>query len=257
MIYIALTIVLMIVGSMGYVIIEGWSFIDSFYMTIITLATVGYSEVNQISTKGRIFTVMLILLGGGYFLYVVGNIIQFLVEGRIRVVLGRRKLDKQIKKLKGHYIICGYGRIGRVLARFLIARYIDVVVIERNQNRVVELDEDDIFYIIGDAKDETVLETARIQRAKGIVTSVATDADNVFLVLIAKQLNPDLFIVARAEQNSVKKTLLAAGADKVISPYDLGARRMPTRYCSPPRSSGFWKWPSPTTRWTFKSKKFA
>jgi voltage-gated potassium channel len=222
----ALSIALMMVGSFGYMIIEGWSFMDSLYMTIITLATVGYGEVNPIGLYGRIFTIILILLGVGFFLYVAGNIIQFLVEGRIRLVLGRRKLDTQINRLRGHYIICGYGRIGRVLARFLIARYIDVVVIERNQNRTPKLDEDDILYIVGDAKDEAVLEKAGIQRAKGIITSVATDADNVFLVIIAKQLNPDLFIVARAEQNSVKKTLLAAGADKVISPYDLGARRM-------------------------------
>ena len=221
-----LAILLIIAGSVGYMVIEGWSFMDSFYMTIITLATVGYSEVHQVSFEGRLFTVILILVGVGSFLFVAGNIIQFLVEGRIRLVLGRRKLDTQINKLTGHYVICGYGRIGRVLARFLIARYIDVVVIESSQDRVDKLDEDDILYIIGDAKDETVLEKAGIQRAKGIITAVATDADNVFLVLIAKQLNPDLFIVARAEQNIVKKTLIAAGANKVISPYDLGARRM-------------------------------
>jgi len=226
LISIGLSIVLMGVGSAGYMIIEGWNFMDAFYMTIITMATVGYGEVHPVSLGGRLFTVVLILLGVGFFLYVAGNIIQFLVEGRIRWVLGRRKLDKQIDKLKGHYIICGYGRIGRVLARFLTARYVDVVVIERNQNRVTKMDEDGILYLIGEATDESILERAGIQRAKGIVMAVATDADNVFLVLIAKQLNPRLFIVARASQNDAKKTLLAAGADKVISPYDLGARRM-------------------------------
>jgi voltage-gated potassium channel len=226
LISIGLSIVLMAVGSAGYMIIEGWNFMDAFYMTIITMATVGYGEVHPVSFAGRILTVVLILLGVGFFLYVAGNIIQFLVEGRIRLVLGRRKLDKQINKIKGHYIICGYGRIGRVLARFLTARHIDVVVIERNQNRVAKMDEDGILYLMGEATDESILERAGIQRAKGIVTAVATDADNVFLVLIAKQLNPHLFIVARATQNNAKKTLLAAGADKVISPYDLGARRM-------------------------------
>jgi voltage-gated potassium channel len=226
LISIGLSIVLMAVGSAGYMIIEGWNFMDAFYMTIITMATVGYGEVHPVSFQGRVFTVVLILLGVGFFLYVAGNIIQFLVEGRIRSVLGRRKLDKQIDKIKGHYIICGYGRIGRVLAQFLTARYVDVVVIERNQSRVTKMDEDGILYLIGEATDESILERAGIQRAKGIVTAVATDADNVFLVLIAKQLNPNLFIVARASQNDAKKTLLAAGADKVISPYDLGARRM-------------------------------
>ena len=221
-----LSIVLIGFGCVGYMVIEGWPFFDSLYMTIITLATVGYSEVHQVSLPGRVFTVFLILLGVGYFMYVAGNIIQFLVESRIRLVLGRRKLDSQINKLKDHFIICGYGRIGRVLARFLIEKYLDVVVIERNERRVAAMDQDGILYLVGEATDEKVLEKAGIFRARGLVTAVATDADNVFLVLIAKQLNQKLFVVARASQNSTKKTLMAAGADKVISPYDLGARRM-------------------------------
>jgi voltage-gated potassium channel len=226
LIALALSVVLLGGGALGYMFLENWDFMDALYMTVITIATVGYGEVHPVSAYGRIFTMVLILLGVGYFLYVAGNIIQFLVEGRIRLVLGRRKLDTQINKLKGHYIICGYGRIGRVLARFLTARYIDVVVIERNQSRVAKMDEDGVLYLVGEATDEAILEKAGIQRAKGLITAVATDADNVFLVLIANQLNPKLFIVARAGQNAAKKTLLAAGADKVISPYDLGARRM-------------------------------
>lgn len=226
LISIVLSLVLIGGGSAGYMLIEDWSLMDAFYMTIITLATVGYGEVHTISPEGRIFTVVLIMFGVGLFLFVAGNIIQVLVEGRIRLVLGRRKLDTQIKKLKGHYIICGYGRIGRVLARFLVEKYVDVVVIERSDRRVARMDEDGVLYLVGEATDEAVLERAGVQSAKGLITAVATDADNVFLVLIAKQLNPSLFVVARASQNSTKKTLLAAGADKVISPYDLGARRM-------------------------------
>jgi voltage-gated potassium channel len=226
LISIALSIVLIGIGCTGYMVIERWPFFDALYMTIITLATVGYGEVHAVSLTGRVFTVLLIMLGVGFFLYVAGGIIQFLVEGRIRLVLGRRKLDSQINKLRDHFIICGYGRIGRVLARFLIEKYVDVVVIERNEGRNAAMDEDGILYLVGEATDEKLLERAGIQRARGLVTAVATDADNVFLVLIAKQMNPKLFVVARASQNSAKKTLLAAGADKVISPYDLGARRM-------------------------------
>lgn len=221
-----LTVLLIFFGTGGYMIIEKWPFDDAMYMTIITLATVGYGEVHQVSDTGRLFTIFLIVLGVGYFMYVVGLIVQFLVEDRLRVILGRRKLDKQIAKLKGHYIICGYGRIGRVLAHYLTERYLDVVVIEKNADRQMRMDEDGVLYLIGEATDERLLTTANIKAAKGLVTALATDADNVFLTLIAKQLNPELFIVARAIQNTAKRTLQAAGAGKVISPYDLGARRM-------------------------------
>jgi voltage-gated potassium channel len=206
--------------------IEGWGFLDALYMTVITLATVGYGEVHSVSAAGRIFTLFLILLGVGYFLYVVGNIIQFLVEGRIRLVFGRHKLDKQINRLKNHYIICGYGRMGRALTRFLVHRFLDVVIIEQNDKRAHIMNEDCILYLIGQATDRDILIRAGIERARGFITAVGTDADNVFLVLIARQMNPKLTIVARAIQNTTKETLIAAGADKVISPYDSGARLM-------------------------------
>ena len=221
-----LTVGLVFFGTGGYMYIEGWSFDDALYMTIITMATVGYGEVHQVSDAGRAFTMFLIVMGVGYFMYVVGIIVQFLVEDRIRVILGRRKLDKQIAKLKNHYIICGYGRIGRVLAHYLNERYLNVVIIEKNSDRQEKMDEDGVLYLIGEATDENLLIKAGIKKAKGLVTAVATDADNVFLTLIAKQLNPGIFIVARAIQNTAKRTLQAAGAEKVISPYDLGARRM-------------------------------
>ena len=221
-----LFIALLAVGSWGYMAIEGWNFFDALYMTVITIATVGYGEVHIISPAGRMFTLVLIFLGVGYFLYVVGNFIQFLVEGRIRFILGRRKLDRQINKLKDHYIICGYGRMGRTLARFLIQRYLDVVVIEQDESRTPVMDEDGILHLVGSATDESLLIRAGIERARGLITVVGSDADNVFLVLLARQMNPDVFIVARAIMNSAKRTLEAAGANKVVSPYDLGARRM-------------------------------
>jgi voltage-gated potassium channel len=207
-------------------LIEGWGLIDALYMTVITLATVGYGEVHEISQTGRVFTVILIVLGVGFFLYVIGNVIQFLVEGRIRIILGRRKLDKQINELKNHYIICGYGRIGRVLCRYLFQRNLDVVVIEKDQERIPILDEDDTLYVLGEATDEANLLRAGIDRAKALITALGTDAENVFLLLTARQLNPELYVVARASQNVTKKTLTAAGANMVVSPYDVGARRM-------------------------------
>jgi voltage-gated potassium channel len=221
-----LSLALLAFGALGYMVIEGWSFSDAFYMTVITLATVGYGEVHEVSTQGRFFTVLLIFMGVGFFLYVAGNIVQFLVEGRIRHILGRRVLDKQISKLKDHFIVCGYGRMGRTLCNFLIQRYLDVVVIEHNVDRVPVMDKDGILYLVGEATDETKLLKAGIKQARGVISVMGADADNVFLVLIAKGLNPHVFVVARANQNETEKTLLAAGADKVVSPYSLGARRM-------------------------------
>jgi voltage-gated potassium channel len=213
-------------GTSGYMIIEGWDVIDSMFMTTITLATVGYSEVNKISPAGRMFTVVLIFFGVSLFLYVAGNTMQFLVEGRIRVILGRRKLEKIIAKLSGHYIICGYGRIGRGLCQYLLQKDLKILVVEKDEDRIPEMEEDNVPYIIGEANEEENLEKAGITRAKGLLAVLGSDPNNVFVVLISKQLNPDVFVVARANQHMAKKTLKSAGADKVISPYDLGARRM-------------------------------
>ena len=217
---------LLVLGAAGYIVIEGWSFMDALYMTVITLATVGYGEVHEISPEGRLFTVILIFLGVGFFLYVVGNVVQFLVEGRIRHVLGRRILDKQISKLKNHFIVCGYGRMGRALCTYLIQKYLDVIVVEQNPNRVPVMDKDDILYVVGGATDEDTLMKAGIKRARGIISVLGADADNVFLVLTAKRLNSEIFVVARANQNETEKTLYAAGTDKVVSPFALGARRV-------------------------------
>jgi voltage-gated potassium channel len=217
---------LLALGVLGYMVIEGWPFMDALYMTVITIATVGYGEVHKVSAAGQIFTVLLIFLGVGFFLYVVGNAVQFLVEGRIRHVLGRRILDKQINKLKDHFIICGYGRMGRALCSYLTQKNLNVVVIEQNTKRVPVMDEDGILYLVGEATDEAILIKAGIKSARGIISVLGTDADNVFMVLITKGLNPELFIMARANQNATEKTLYTAGANKVVSPYALGARRM-------------------------------
>jgi len=225
-ILLGLSIILLLVGTLGYMTIEEWPFFDALYMTVITIATVGYGEVHVISTAGRVFTVVLILLGVSYFLYVAGTTIQFLVEGRIRHVLGRRKLDKQIDRLKDHYILCGYGRMGRALGRLIRQRHQAVVAIEENEGRLPVLNADGVLYLIGKANNKELLIKAGIQRARGFIAVVGTDADNVFLTLIARQLNPRLNIIARAIQNDTKETLRAAGADEVISPYDSGARLM-------------------------------
>nr|WP_246804337.1 NAD-binding protein [Desulfosarcina cetonica] len=176
---ILLSLLLFGVGTAGYMLIEGWNLGDAMYMTLITLATVGYGEVHQVSSAGRIFTGVLILMGVGYFMYVGGSIVQFLVEDRIRIIFGRRKLNKQIAMLKGHYIICGYGRIGRALSRYLTERYLNVVFIEKRIERQPAMDEDGVLYLVGEATDENLLLKAGIKQAKGLIAAVATDADNV------------------------------------------------------------------------------
>lgn len=210
-------------GTIGYVIIEGWDVLDAFYMTVITLSTVGYGEVHQVSFTGRLFTILLVFLGVGFTLYVISALVQFVLEGQIRKILGRRRLDKKIEKLRDHYIVCGYGRIGRVLCKTLMGNNMKVVVIEKNQDQTPVMDNDKILYISGDCIDKKNILKAGIKHAKGFIAALARDTDNVFLILTARQLNPDIYILARASQNESKSILLSAGADYVESPYDIGA----------------------------------
>jgi len=225
-IVVLLAVFLVAIGTAGYMVIEGWTIMDSLYMTVITLSTIGYGEVNPVSQPGRMFTLVLIVMGVGFFLYVIGNVVQFLVEGRIRLILGRHKLDKQISRLKNHYIVCGYGRMGRAFCRYLIQKGLKFVVIEKNDDRIPVMNTDHVLYIAGEATIEENLLTAGIKRASNLIATLGTDADNVFLVLLAKGLNPEVYVVARASQNASKKPLDTAGADVVVSPFDIGARRM-------------------------------
>ena len=221
-------------GTIGYMVIEGWAFLDALYMTVITISTVGYSEVHPVHFVGRIFTIGLVFFGVGFTLYVAGAVVQFMVEGRVRNILGRRRLDKKINRLKNHYIVCGYGRIGRVLCRNLLSKPLaNLVVVERDPNMTPRLDDDGVLYVIGEATDESSLKKAGIDRAKGLVAALATDTDNVFLTLTARQLNAELFILARASNNQVKSKLTAAGANQVESPYEMGAISMAHRIIRP------------------------
>ena len=228
-----LLLLIILIGVTGYMTIEHWGFLDALYMTVTTFTTVGYSEVHEVSDLGRMFTIFFIIIGVMYFLYIAGVIVQFMVEGQIRTILGRRSLDKKIDRLKNHYIVCGYGRIGKTLCTMLKRKAVDLVVIEKDQDLIPVMVEDKIFYISGDAGDESNLITAGIQHAKGLIAVLATDTDNVFLVLTARQLNPDLYIMANASRNESKPKLLAAGANRVELPYDMGAVSMAQRIIRP------------------------
>ncbi len=194
-------------------------------------------EVHEMTPAGRVFTIFLIFAGVGYFLYIAGVIIQAIVEGEIQSILGRKRLDKKINKLKNHYIVCGYGRIGRVLCQLIKEEKNDIVVIEKDEELVETLEKDKMHYIHGDASDEDVLIKAGIERASFLVAALATDTANVFLVLTVRQLNPDIYIMARASGPAVRSKLIIAGANKVESPYDTGATSMGLKLMRPRVSS--------------------
>lgn len=213
-------------GTLGYVVIEGWTAFDALYMTVITLATVGFAEVHKLSPGGRAFTIVLIVFGAGIIAYAIGSLIQLMVEGQLRDILGRKKLEKQISKLHDHYIICGFGRIGALICREFSARPVPFVVVEMEPSALDKLCNEGYLHVRGNATDDETLIAAGIHRAKGLITVVTSDTDNVYITLTARGLKPDLFILARAGEDGAEKKLKRAGATKVISPYTIGAARM-------------------------------
>ncbi len=162
-------VLIVIGGTIGYVLIEGWPLMDALYMTVITLGTVGYNEVREISPVGRIFTMGLIILGVGFVFYIAGSVIQFMIEGRIRGILGRRKLEKAIKRQKDHYIVCGYGRVGESVCNLLRSKPLGLVVIEREPERIARLEDRNVLHVPGEATDEEVLVNAGVESARGLV----------------------------------------------------------------------------------------
>ncbi|MGO8763051.1 MAG: potassium channel family protein, partial [Desulfobaccales bacterium] len=222
----ACLLALLIFGSLGFMWLEGWNFFDALYMTVTTLATVGYGEIHPLDHIGRIYNMVLILTGMGVLFYIVSSLARVVIEGELQAVLGRRKLIKHIRRLKNHYIICGFGRIGEIIARHLTARGLALVVIDKTADHIPRLEELGYYFLTGDATRDEVLLEAGIERAKGLVAVVGSDADNVYIVLTARSLNPKLFIVARGEEPGSEQKLLRAGADKVESPYRMGGQKM-------------------------------
>lgn len=215
-----------VVGTVGFHFIEGWGVLDSLFMTLITITTIGYREIYPLSDAGKVFDIILIFMGVGTAAYGFATIAQLIVEGEVQRVLGRRRLDKKITRMNGHYIICGNGRIGSLICQELHNSKKTFVVIDKDPIPIQELEEKNIAHIIGDATNEETLVKAGIKNAKGLIATASSDVTNVYITLIAKELNPSVFVLARAETEDSIKNLERAGANKVISPYLIGGRHM-------------------------------
>jgi voltage-gated potassium channel len=213
-------------GTVGYMGIEGWSAWDAFYMTVTTVATVGFREVHPLSFGGQVFTILLIFSGVGTAFYTVTLLATIIVEGGLHRRFEKRRVARMLEKITDHFILCGYGRIGSIIAAELHQQGVPLAVIERDPARVRAAIDKGWLAIEADASREEVLAHAGIHRARGLIAAVGTDAENVFTVLTARVMRPDLFIIARVESDDAEHKLRRAGADRVISPYQIGATHM-------------------------------
>jgi voltage-gated potassium channel len=225
---IALVIILMliVVGTIGFHFIEEWNVLESFYTTVMTLTTIGYGDFAPKTRGGMLFTVALVAVGVGTMLYTVGLVAQTMVEGRLMNLMGRGKMEKTIEKMSNHYIICGCGRIGMLIARELAAEKVPFVVIDNNAEAIQRVQEEGFVFFRGDATHDKCLIGAGIKRARGTVCVLPSDAQNLYVILTAKELNPKIWILSRSEEEQSEHRLVRAGADRVMSPYTLGGSRM-------------------------------
>jgi len=211
------------IGVLGYVYLEHMDILKALYCTIVTLTPA--SPVSK-TPIGEFFSILLVFSGLGIFIYLAGRVGALFIEGELEKVLGRKTMEAKIKKMAGHYILCGFGRIGNQLYKHLTRHNIPLVVVENSPKTVEKLEEKKIPYVYGEATEEEILIRAGIERAKGLIAAVGSDADNVYIVLTARDLNPNLHILARATDNGAAKRLRQAGADKVVSSYEIGAKKL-------------------------------
>jgi len=216
-------------GTVGYLAF-GFTLLDALYQTITTITTVGYRELTEFGTGLKIFTIVLIVVGVSTVLYSFTLVVQLVVEGQLREFVGRRRMDKKISQLEGHTIVCGWGRVGEAVAHDLDLAGQKVVVIDQSADRVADLE---FPTIVGDATRDDTLRAAGIERAQALIAALDSDADNLFVTLSGRDLEPELFIVARARADESIPKLQHAGADRVVNPQELGAARMASFVASP------------------------
>jgi voltage-gated potassium channel len=220
-------------GTLGYIVIERMSFLDALYMTVITISTVGYGEVKPLDNAGRVFTIVLIVLGVGTAFYLFATMTEIIIEGQLRDYLGAKGMLRKIHSLKDHVIICGFGRFGRAVAEELLRHRVPMVIIDSNPQSAEDLIRLDIPHLIGDAMHDDVLEDAGIRSARALVAATASDADNVYITLAAREKNRAISIHARGEGDVGLRRLKLAGADQVISAYQYGGYRVASTIIRP------------------------
>jgi len=221
-----LVAVILLIGTTGFHIVEGWSWFDGFYMTLTTMTQIGYGETHPLDHAGRVFNSFLIVCALSAVGFAIATISQALLEFEFGKALGRRRMERELAKLSGHYIICGAGRVGRTVARQLRASGQACVMIEKDPVRARWAEEEKIPVVLGNASSEENLRKARIETAEGFVSAVASDAENIYIVLTARGLRSDLKILARASEEEATSKLLRAGASQVLSPYHFIGHRM-------------------------------
>jgi voltage-gated potassium channel len=219
-------LVIILVGSIGYTFIEKWSLFDAIYVMVLELSTLGFHDVTPFSFYGKLLTIFIVIAGVSTAVYAAGQALEIILEGELFGYRGRRRMEKKIKDMKEHYIICGYGRVGRQVAEEFDNEKIHYVIIDTKSETAAEMEPKGIPYIIGDVTANINLEEAGIKRAKGLIACADSDVANVYVTLSARALNPDLYIVARSSQRDTEQKLKMAGANRVISPYFIAGRRM-------------------------------
>jgi voltage-gated potassium channel len=206
-------------GTVGFTLIEGFDPFDAFYMTLTTITTVGYNEIHHLSRAGRIFNSFVIVFGVTTMFFAIGAMTQTVIEMELGEFFGKRRMKRMIDKLEKHYIVCGYGRVGRAAAQELRREGVALVVVDRNPEKVERAIREEVPAVCGDSTQDASLEEAGVRRARGLVAALATDADNLFLILSAKTLHPGLKVAARAGDDRAEEKLRRAGADTVFAPY--------------------------------------
>ncbi|MFH1088722.1 MAG: potassium channel protein [Patescibacteria group bacterium] len=225
---VGLVLGLMTIGVIGYMVIERWSFLEALYMVVITLATVGYREIHPLSTAGTIFTMLLIVFGIVTLYYVIRVTGEYVLASRFDANYKAKQMQSKINNLLNHYIVCGYGRVGSKITDEFIRSKVDVLVVERDPDIAEECRAKGVLCVVGDATCEDVLLSAGIMNAKGLISALGRDSDNILVTITARTLNSNLFIVAKANQDSSVDKIMRVGANRVVSPYQISAFRMAT-----------------------------